>query len=286
MSQGPRGEEKKRHDELDHEHAGAGRPVPPGRELVGEPAEQGGQGLGFVVKREGAQVAPRRIPAGELHDSGEEHQPEEQPPEDQAGEARWLVRTPERQHFPRGEQESKDGGFEQERIPLEVEKNLAGARQREIRDPEQAKAEHGGDAREEQERKRDPGGTQHVRKFFSAEPPAERRQLGEGGTAELFADRGEITRGREQAARTDEGVELRPKGNKRDQVDRCEETQEQPRSEREAVAAGVRRGRRQGRGAAGRSVMGGDFSRGRVGGAIHGWRPTSAGNPWSSPRSP
>src|SRR5262245_29051042 len=70
------GEEEERHDELDREHAGAGRAMPPGGQLMRIPAEDRRQRLGFVMKGERGEVAPSGIATGEFHDAGEKHQAE------------------------------------------------------------------------------------------------------------------------------------------------------------------------------------------------------------------
>ena len=245
MPEGAGGEEEEGHDELDSEHAGAGGAVEPGGELVRVRGERGGQGLGFVVKRESGEVAPREIAAEEFDGAGEQHQAEEQPDQEQAGETGRFVRrgVPEWDETPGGEKNGEEGGFEEERVPLEVEKNLAGAAEGEVTGPESEEGGGGGDAGEEEERESDAGGAEGGEcGGAGADEPAERRELVAGfGGAELAEHGVEERLRRKQAVRSDQAGELGPRGGERNEVDDGEEAEEERRREGKTGRGGAHR---------------------------------------------
>src|SRR4051812_7836083 len=84
VAEGAGGEEEERDQELDHEHTRTRGALPPERELMRMPGQWRWQRLGFVMKGERSEIAPRVVAAGEFHDAGEEHEPEEQPPDQPA----------------------------------------------------------------------------------------------------------------------------------------------------------------------------------------------------------
>ena len=76
---------------------------------------------------QGGEVAPRRIPAVELHDPRLEREPEQQPPQEQQREGR--------QRAPRGGEDREKPGLEQQHVPLEGHERPADRREREVQRP-------------------------------------------------------------------------------------------------------------------------------------------------------
>ena len=108
----------------------------PRRQLIHVPAGPRGNGLRFVVITQCGPIRPRGIAAEYLRDAGEERELESEKPDRPAHDERWLdvvgqTLAPHQWGVENGQQP----GFEQQRIPLELEKQLACYGQRQIQQP-------------------------------------------------------------------------------------------------------------------------------------------------------
>ena len=122
------GEQAERHHQLGGvvgQHLG---PVQGPWQVVEEPAERAGQGLGLVVVVEAAEVTPAAV-AAELDQPGPELDPEQQPPvqpQHQGGRGRGG----------RPEEDGQEAGLEQQRLPAEAVEGLADVDHRQVQRPQ------------------------------------------------------------------------------------------------------------------------------------------------------
>ncbi len=204
-----RGNEERR-GQLDREHRRARAHLEPAGQLVRVPRKDGRQRLGLVVEAERGQVPPGGVPARELHEAGEEHEPEEKPPGKVARElGRVVVRLRPAQR-PRDEEDAHQRAFEEERVPLEVVKDLAGRREGQRAYPHERQAEGGGVAQEHEGRQSDPDAAENLYEGARPEYPAERGDVIPCLAPDLLAGEREELPGGQNARRTDQPVRLEP----------------------------------------------------------------------------
>ncbi len=90
-----------------------------------EVRDEVGQRLGPVVELERREAAPRRVPAGELHHAGHEHQPDQEEAHEQDGPEARLGTLSEGRRRPGASGTETTRGLQQQHVPLEAEEDAA-----------------------------------------------------------------------------------------------------------------------------------------------------------------
>ena len=155
---GCRTEKEKRQHQFGEEHHLDAEKLPPVWKLRGEPRKWCRERLGEIMELQRGTVRPRRITAREFDHAGTEHQAEQQPHHQEAGDARRISRaeTPAQ----RGEKERKKSRLEEKQIPLKAVKILPCDGERKIGAPKKNQSGHGHESREHERRDGRPGDAQ------------------------------------------------------------------------------------------------------------------------------
>ena len=113
-------------EEFDHKGDNGGELEKRGRELMNEPGDGVGNGLGFEVISHGGKVGPGGVATEEFYDPGTEHQTCEQEPEspaDETGRGIGSGGAGEKSGF--FQEDEKKAGLEEEGVPLERKEVLS-----------------------------------------------------------------------------------------------------------------------------------------------------------------
>ena len=227
MAQPPRPEHEERQPELDREHHGRAEGVDARRQVVRVVAQPVRQRLRPVVVLEGRQVPPCRVMARELDGPRQEHQPEEQPAQEEARDGRgWTLPPPERSHAPRRIDHPQETRLEQEHIPLEVEERVADADERQVDRPEQECDYSWRHPQHQEHRERQARAAGRVQRPVARVQPEERRKLAPIARPDDLARTPEVLRDRRDAAAPEESAELAPERHEGDRVHQAQQRQE------------------------------------------------------------
>ena len=212
----------------------------PLREPLRVPRRPRGQRLGPEVVVESGEVQPGRIAARELRNTGEEHEPEDESPDEPSHDGRGSTLALEAGTKLDGRvQHGQEPGLEQQAVPLEPEERLADHAERQVRDPEQQEDRGLGDPCYKQQRERRAGPAQYLQHAVARSHPAERRKqpvgpVPVGGMRPLE----EFAR-RQDAPTSHEARDLQRKRDKGDEIHDAEQAEEQPAREDVALGAGT-----------------------------------------------
>src|ERR1017187_6068422 len=168
------------------------------------------------MKGEGGQVPPRDVAAGELDDSREKHEAEEQPPYQIARKPGRIVGAPGAPQLPRHREDGNERAFQQEEAPLEIKKGLPGGHERQVAGPEERQANGRGEAPKKEKCEADPEPAQDIDEAAGSENPAERGGLEPGSGAEMLVCRRKESARRQEPRRAQRPWRLgpdRPEGN-------------------------------------------------------------------------
>ena len=215
-----RTEDQQRESDLEHVGRQHHPFLAPGRQQVHVPGRPRRQWLGPEVVVQGGEVAPRRIPAVELHDPRLEREPEQQPPQEQQREGR--------QRAPRGGEDREKPGLEQQHVPLEGHERPADRREREVERPTEDEVDGRPDVEQDQHSGDDSRETAHDERRAVGAEPEQRRHQPEALHAMVLAHRLEELLSRQDAVRTDQPLDLDPERSERDEIDEGEGAQEHP----------------------------------------------------------
>ena len=202
-------------------------------DLVGEPREGVGNGLGEEMIGHGGEVGPRGVAAEEFDKAGAEHEAKDKEPDGHAEEKGRDIATggggEEARFF---QEDDEEAGFEEEGVPLEGEEVLADVDEGKPAEP----GEGGGDGAEEAEGEKGRGeeageGDEVEGGVGGAEDPGEGGQ-GPGGTgAEGLGGAGEEVFGRQDAIGADKAGDLKEKGKEGKEVGESGEPGEKPKAD-------------------------------------------------------
>jgi hypothetical protein len=142
------------------------------------------------------------VAACELDDAREEHEAEEKPPREVAGQGRGIEGAARRESVHGTRKIGDQRAFEQKGVPLEIEEDLAGGDERQVAGPEEGKAKGLGDPEEEQHREQD-----SQAQSTSTERPVPNTQQSDGTSNQAF---GPAARGPPQRTAPPEGCPIGP----------------------------------------------------------------------------
>ncbi len=228
-------------DELHEEGGAGGGDVKPMGKLLEVPADPSWERAVLVVLVHGGEIAPGGVAGEELDEAGLEVDAEPLPEQEEGCGAGCETACAEAgEEAARGEKEGEEAGFEEHAIGLVAGEVLGGGDDRE--EAEEAEEERGAGPQVEN----DEGGSGHADPAEGSErgvrsgDPEEGRGVPETGEgAEAVGDRLQVVGCGEDACGTDKAADLEDEREEGGEVDKAEETEEEPAGE-ELVGSPVR----------------------------------------------
>ena len=202
--------------------------------MVGVPGESIGQGLRLVVVGHRHPVPPAGVAAGQLHRSRQPHELDQQESEQPKADA---ARLPVPSRTPAREEQAREQGLREQRVPLEAHEVLPHGADRQVADPRhQQQGPLEGQAQDQADTGQQTHGHHRIQRVGG--PPEHRGRSPEGPVSEGAPHRLQPGLVGEDAVGTDQPVRLHREGEEGDARHDAERPEEQPPGQR------VGRGRR------------------------------------------